>query len=134
MDGDCRVMGVGNPSLLHPGATLYIWARLCFRFPICGLLRSMTPASVSQSRHVCLFVAGFAKLAKRINVLFDAGTFVKTRNVVIDGSLREKFDAAFAKLHWPLVFQMKTCSHMACYHTSSDKLSVLGHPGGVTGY
>jgi len=49
-----------------------------------------------------------AKTAERIDVLFEVETPGYPRNIVSDGSPRpprqREFNAAFAKLLWPLVF------------------------------
>jgi len=70
----------------------------------CGLRRSMIPASVCYTDGLC-------KTTERIDVLFMVETRGNPRNIVLDGCpiphgevLGRGFDAAFAKLLWPLVF------------------------------
>jgi len=60
-------------------------------------------------RGVCLSVCRCVKTAERIKILFGLNSFKGQRNIVLDGSFdppterRIGFDAAFAKLLWPLV-------------------------------
>jgi len=55
---------------------------------------------------------GCAKTVERIDVLFGVETIGGPRNIVLDHPRRgDGFDAAFAKLFWPLVILVNLFTH-----------------------
>jgi len=86
-----------------------------------GLLRAIFSVSVSLSHgfmRVC-----YANIAERIEVLLGVETLQDLRNIVLDEdpNFTHGFDAAFAKLLWPLVILSLCTLQHAIYLTQLER-------------